>query len=84
MDGRIKAARFPDTKSLDTSDFLAMPFVKKRLVMQLARCEYEDRRVIVITGGNSDTGATHVALGWAGRLTREAVGRLRHRRIAGL
>ena len=39
VDRRIKAARFPATKSLDTFDFLAMPSVNKHLVMQLARCE---------------------------------------------
>ena len=44
VDRRIKAARFPATKSLDTFDFLAMPSVNKHLVMQLARCEYVDRR----------------------------------------
>ena len=43
VDRRIKAARFPATKSLDTFDFLAMPSVNKHLVMQLARCEYVDR-----------------------------------------
>ena len=48
VDRRIKAARFPATKSLDTFDFLAMPSVNKHLVMQLARCEYADRRENVI------------------------------------
>ena len=48
VDRRIKAARFPATKSLDTFDFLAMPSVNKHLVMQLARCEYVDRRDNVI------------------------------------
>ena len=56
-------ARFPATKSLDTFDFLAMPSVNKHLVMQLARCEYVDRRENVIAIGNSGTGKTHVALG---------------------
>ena len=63
VDRRIKAARFPATKSLDTFDFLAMPSVNKHLVMQLARCEYIDRRENVIAIGNSGTGKTHVALG---------------------
>ena len=59
VDRRIKAARFPATKSLDTFDFLAMPSVNKHLVMQLARCEYVDRRENVIAIGNSGTGKTH-------------------------
>ena len=63
VDRRIKAARFPATKSLDTFDFLAMPSVNKHLVMQLARCEYVDRRENVIAIGNSGTAKTHVALG---------------------
>ena len=63
VDRRIKAARFPAAKSLDTFDFLAMPSVNKLLVMQLARCEYVDLRENVIADGNSGTGKTHVALG---------------------
>ena len=35
---RIKAARFPAVKSLDTFDFLAIPSVNRQLVTQLARC----------------------------------------------
>ena len=62
VDRRIKAARFPATKSLDTFDFLAMPSVNKHLVMQLARCEYVDRRENVIAIGNSGTGKTHVVV----------------------
>ena len=63
VDRRIKAARFPATKSLDTFDFLAIPSVNKHLVMQLARCEYVERNENVIAVGNSGTGKTHVALG---------------------
>ena len=60
---RIRGARFPATKSLDTFDFLAIPSVNKALVTQLARCEYVERRENVIAIGNSGTGKTHVALG---------------------
>ncbi len=63
VERRIKAARFPATKSLDTFDFLSIPSVNKPLVMQLARCEYIERRENVIAIGNSGTGKTHVALG---------------------
>ena len=48
---------------LDTFDFTAMPSVNKALVMELARCEYIERRENVIAAGNSGTGNTHVALG---------------------
>ena len=60
---RIRAARFPATKSLDTFDFLAIPSLNKALVTQLARCEYVERRENVIAIGNSGTGKTHIALG---------------------
>ncbi len=63
VDRRIKAARFPTTKSLDTFDFLAIPSLNKALVLELARCEYIDRRENIIALGNSGTGKTHVALG---------------------
>ena len=45
VERRIKAARFPATKSLDTFDFLAMPSVNKHLAMQLARCAFTDEQV---------------------------------------
>ena len=60
---RIRTARFPAVKSLDTFDFTAIPSVNKALVMELARCEYIQRRENVIAIGNSGTGKTHVALG---------------------
>jgi len=63
VDRRIKEARFPTVKSLDTFDFLAIPSLNKALVLELARCEYVERRDNVIALGNSGTGKTHVALG---------------------
>ena len=60
---RIRAARFPAVKTLDTFDFTAIPSVNKQLVMELARCEYIQHRDNVIAIGNSGTGKTHVALG---------------------
>ena len=63
VERRIKAARFPTLKSLDTFDFAAIPSVNRQLVTQLAKCEYIDRRENLIAIGNSGTGKTHVALG---------------------
>jgi len=63
VERRIKQARFPTVKSLDSFDFLAIPTLNKPLVMELARCEYIDRRENIIAVGNSGTGKTHVALG---------------------
>ena len=63
VDRRIRAARFPAVKSLDTFDFAAIPSVNKALVTELARCEYIQRRENVMAVGNSGTGKTNVALG---------------------
>ena len=63
VERRIRAARFPAVKSLDTLDFPAIPSLNKALVMELARCEYIQGRENVIAVGNSGTGKTHVAVG---------------------
>ena len=63
VERRIKEARFPAVKSLDSFDFLAFPSLNKALVLELARCEYVARRENVIAVGNSGTGKTHIALG---------------------
>ncbi len=63
VERRVRAARFPAVKSLDTFDLLAIPSVNKALVMELARCEYVERRENVIAVGNSGTGKSHIALG---------------------
>ncbi len=59
VERRIKAARFPAVKSLERFDFLALPSLNKTLVVELARCEYIERRENVIALGNSGTGKTH-------------------------
>lgn len=59
---RIKAAKFPVVKSLETFDFLAIPSLNKALVLELARCEYIHRKENVLALGNSGTGKTHVGL----------------------
>ena len=48
VERRIRAARFPAVKSMDTFDFTAIPSVNKALVMELARCESVQRRENVI------------------------------------
>ena len=62
VERRIRAARFPATKSLDTFEFAAIPSLNKMLVLELARSEYILRRENVIALGNSGTGKTHIAL----------------------
>jgi len=63
VDRRIRQARFPAVKSLDSFDFAAIPSLNKMLVLELARGEYVERRENVIALGNSGTGKSHVALG---------------------
>lgn len=63
VERRIKAARFPTVKSLDSFDFTAIPSVNKVMVIELARSEYIERRENIIALGNSGTGKSHIALG---------------------
>ena len=63
IERRIKAAKFPAVKSLDSFDFKAIPALNKMQVLELARCEWVDRRENVIALGPSGTGKTHIALG---------------------
>ena len=63
VERRIKAAKFPTVKSLDSFDFAALPSLNKALVMELARSEYVERRENIIALGNSGTGKSHIALG---------------------
>jgi DNA replication protein DnaC len=63
VERRIRQARFPAVKSLDSFDFTALPALNKLLVLELARGEYVERRENVIALGNSGTGKTHIALG---------------------
>ena len=63
VERRIKAAKFPTVKSLDSFDFAALPSLNKALVMELARSEYVERRENIIAVGNSGTGKSHIGLG---------------------
>jgi len=63
IDRRIKAARFPALKSLESFDFDAIPALNKKLVLDLARSEFVDRRENIIALGPSGVGKTHVAIG---------------------
>jgi len=63
IERRIREARFPAVKSLDSFDFTALPALNKMLVLELARCAYIEQRENVIALGPSGTGKTHLALG---------------------
>jgi DNA replication protein DnaC len=59
---RIRQAKFDVVKSLDTFDFLAIPPLNKSLVLDLARCEFIERKENILALENSGTGKTHIAL----------------------
>jgi len=59
---RIRQAKFPVLKSLDSFDFLAIPSLNKAMVLELARSEFIVRRENALLLGNSGTGKTHIAL----------------------
>jgi DNA replication protein DnaC len=63
IDRRVKAARFPAVKSLESFDFDALSALNRKLVLDLARCEYVGRCENVVALGPSGVGKTHVALG---------------------
>ena len=63
VERRIKSARFPAKKSLETFDFDAIPALNRKLVLDLARCEFVDRRENIIALGPSGVGKTHIAIG---------------------
>jgi len=64
---RVKNARFPIIKTLDTFEFKVQPSLKEKLIRELMVGEYLDRRENVLIVGNSGTGKTHLAnaLGFA-------------------
>ena len=70
VERRIRMAKFPAVKSLDSFDFKAMPSLNKMMVLELARCEYIERRENVIALGNSGTGDLPPLTG-SKRLVRE-------------
>jgi DNA replication protein DnaC len=54
IERQIKAAKSPSTKSLDSFDFKIKPSLKKPLTMELARCDYVDRRENIIARRATD------------------------------
>ena len=65
---RVKSARFPVIKTLDTFDFSLQPSINEKLVRELMTGEYLDRKENILMVGSSGTGKTHLAssLGFAG------------------
>jgi DNA replication protein DnaC len=58
---RLKSARFPIVKTLDSFRFEAQPSINQPLVRELAHGEFIKERENVLLIGNSGTGKTHLA-----------------------
>ena len=65
---RIKNAKFPVLKTLDTFDFALQPSVNQKLIKELMTGEYIDKKENILFAGSSGTGKSHLAtaLGFAG------------------
>ncbi len=58
---RVREADFPVIKTMDTYDFKAQPSVNERLIRELMRGEYIDKKENILLIGNPGTGKTHLA-----------------------
>ena len=60
-DRRLRAAKLPVVKTLDTFEFASQPSVNEAVVRELMRGQYIADRQNVLIVGNSGTGKTHLA-----------------------
>ena len=60
-DRLLKAAQFPNHKTLESFDFKAQPSLNKLLITELLRGEYLDKKENILLVGNSGTGKSHIA-----------------------
>lgn len=58
----LKAARFPQLKTLEGFDFGRLPHLSQAQVYGLARCGYIEERTNVCLIGNPGTGKTHLSI----------------------
>jgi DNA replication protein DnaC len=62
VERRIKEAKFPILKDLDTYDFSMMPQLSKPKVLELARCEWIEHKYNCCLVGSHGTGKTHISI----------------------
>jgi len=62
IERRIRTARFPVRKTLDTFDFAFQPKLDKSLIMELATLRFIDQGLNVLLAGMSGTGKSHIAI----------------------
>lgn len=62
LNSRLKQARFPALKTLDSFDFTAMPGLPKARVLDLARGDFIKAKENLVCIGNPGTGKSHIAI----------------------
>ena len=60
---RIKAAKFPVTKTLDEFDYSRLEHVSQAYIQELASCDYIKKRQNIVMIGNPGAGKTHLSIG---------------------
>jgi len=70
---RLREAKFPLLKTLETFDYHAAPGLERRLLHQLASGEYINQKRNVIFLGKSGTGKTHLATGLGVEACRQGI-----------
>jgi len=58
---RLKQARFPEVKTIETFDFTSIPKLPKNTIIPLIECKFIKDRENIICVGQSGTGKTHIA-----------------------
>ena len=59
---RLKAARFPELKSLDDFDFSFNPGINKKMVLDLASARFVHKAESILILGPPGVGKTHLAI----------------------
>ena len=72
VERRIREARFPTVKSLDSFDFTAIPSLNKTLVLELARGEYIARRENAMQWATAALARPTLLSDWGWRPVRRA------------
>jgi DNA replication protein DnaC len=62
LDGRLRFANFPSTKTLEEFDFTAQPTLDRRLVDELATLRFIDEKANLLLVGPPGTGKTMLAI----------------------
>ena len=70
-DRRLKAAKFPNYKTLEDFDFTAQPSLNKALIAELASCQWIKSHLNLLITGPTGVGKTWIACALAQKACRE-------------